>query len=148
MKSIKMVPISDYVTLKIEVDRLTDLVEELTGKLAKSNLTTHSPLEKGIVVSSGGNSRYIRVSDIVMFKAESNYSTIYLADGTHLFTSKTVKYWTEKCNANFLYRVHKTYLVNARMIESFESSTATIQLKGGHKATYSDAGRKLLSGLK
>jgi DNA-binding LytR/AlgR family response regulator len=148
MKSIKMVPISDYVTLKMEVDRLTDLVEELTGKLARINLTSHAPLEKGIVVSSGGNSRYIKISDIVMFKAESNYSTIHLIDGSHLFTSKTVKYWTEKCNANFLYRVHKSYLVNARMIESFEASTATIHLKGGHKATYSETGRQLLSGLK
>lgn len=147
MKSIKMVPISDYVTLKMEVDRLTDLVEDLTNKLAASNGNAISLLDKGIIISSGGHSRFIKVSDIVMIKAESNYSTLFLVDGSHLFTSKTVKYWTEKCNANFLYRVHKSYLINARMIESFEPSSMTLKLKGGHKAQYAESARKMLSGL-
>ena len=150
MKSIKMVPISDYVSLKLEGDRLNELVKVLTGKLAKVNVQhgASSPIEKGIAISSGGKSRYIKVSDIVMIKAESNYSTIHLATGDYLFTSKTVKYWTEKCNATYLFRVHKSYLINGRMIESFEASKSRIFLKGGHVAAYSDQGRKLLTGLK
>lgn len=150
MKSIKMVPISDYVSLKMEVDRLTDLVEDLTGKLAKVNVQqgVSSPLEKGIVISSGGKGRYLKVSDIAMIKAESNYSTIYTVSGESLFTSKTVKYWTEKCNATFLFRVHKSYLINGRMIESFEPSKGKIFLKGGHNASYTEQGRKMLMGLK
>jgi len=150
MKSIKMVPISDYVSLKMEVDRLTDLVEDLTGRLTKVNLhqnTAPTP-EKGIIISSGGTGRYIKVSDIVMIKAESNYSTIHTVSGESLFTSKTVKYWTEKCAASFLYRVHKSYLINGRMIETFEPSKARISLRGGHTAFYTDQGRKLLTGLK
>ena len=150
MKSIKMVPISDYVSLKLEVDRLTDLVEDLTGKLTKVNLQlgVPSPLKKGIVISSGGKGRYLKVSDIVMIKAESNYSTIHTVSGESLFTSKTVKYWTEKCNVSYLFRVHKSYLINGRLIESFEPSKGKIFLKGGFTASYSEQGRKLLTGLK
>lgn len=150
MKSIKMVPISNYVSLKLEVDRLTEMVKDLTGRLAKVNVQQgiSAPLEKGIVISSGGKGRYIKVSDIVMIKAESNYSTVYLTSGESLFTSRTVKYWTEKCNVVFLFRVHKSYLINGRMIESFEPSKGKIFLKGGFIASYSDQGRKLLTGFK
>lgn len=145
-----MVPINEYVALKMEVDRLNDLVEDLTGKLTKIHLQqgTVSSLEKGIVVSSGGFGRYVKVSDIVMIKAESNYSMMYLTDGTTLFTSKTLKYWSEKCDVNYLFRVHKSYLINGRMIQSFEPSKGKLILHGGIQAFYTAQGRKLLLGLK
>ncbi len=150
MKIIKTVPISEYVTLKMEVDRLTDLVTELTGKLSKvqAKQGASPQLEKGIVISSGGHSKYIKVSDIVMIKAESNYSMIHVISGESYFTSKTVKYWTEKCNAPYLYRVHKSYLINSKMIESFELSKGKIYLKTGITARYTEMGRKVLTGLK
>lgn len=150
MESIKMVPINDYVALKMEVDRLTDLVTELTGKLSKVSVHQQSnqKVEKGIVISSGGTGRYVKVSDIVMIKAESNYSTLYLTDGSTLFTSKTLKYWLEKCNAPFLQRIHKSYVINSRKILSFEPAKAKLFLEGGFTASYSESGRKLITGLR
>ncbi len=146
MKSIKMIPINDYVSLKMEVDRLNDIVEDLTCRLSKVNLG--APLEKGIIVSSGGISQFIKVSDIVVIKADSNYSTIHLANGESKFTSKTLKYWEEKCNASFLYRVHKSYIVNGRKINSFEPKTRKLVLDGDVTAYYTEQGRQLLMGLR
>ncbi len=45
MKSLNMVPISEYVALKMEVDRLTELVENLTQNLV-SNAHIGNHLEK------------------------------------------------------------------------------------------------------
>ena len=97
-----MVQISDSISLKMEVDRFTDSVKDLTAQLLKVNQKCGSILEKGIIVPSGGLSHYVKVSDIVMIKADSNYSTIYLSNGDRLFTSKTHKYWYAKCNASCL----------------------------------------------
>ena len=44
MKSIKMVPINDYVSLKMEVDRLNDIVDDLTSRLAKVNQGSNGAL--------------------------------------------------------------------------------------------------------
>lgn len=148
MKSIKMVPINDYVSLKMEVDRLNDIVEDLTSRLAKVNQGSNGSLEKGIIVSSKGLSQFIKASDIVLIKADSNYSTIYLSNGESMFTSKTLKYWEEKCNVSFLYRVHKSYIVNGRKINTFEPKTRKLVLDGGITAYYTEQGRQLLMGLK
>jgi two-component system LytT family response regulator len=148
MKSIKMVPINDYVSLKMEVDRLNDIVDDLTSRLAKVNQGSSGALEKGIIVSSKGLSQFIKVSDIVLIKADSNYSTIYLSNGESMFTSKTLKYWEEKCNASFLYRVHKSYIVNGRKINTFEPKTRKLVLDGDIIAYYTEQGRQLLMGLR
>ena len=148
MKINNTVPLNEYVALKLEVDRLSNIVMELSAKLSKANVLPSTVLEKGIVISAAGKSRYIKVSEIVMIKAESNYSTIHLQDGSQILTSKTLKYWEEKCNASQLYRVHKSYVINTRMIDSFEASVSKLFMKGGHLAFYSGSGRKMLSGLK
>jgi two-component system LytT family response regulator len=148
MKSINMVPISDYVALKMEVDRLTGLVEDLTEKLSKSNLNPNTHLEKGVFVNSNGQSKFIKISEILMVKAESNYSSIYTIDGQCHFTSKTLKYWEENCKAPFLVRTHKTYLINFGKIVHYERSTGKIMLAGNVAAHCSKAGKKILSLLR
>jgi len=151
MRSIKMVPINDYVALKMEVDRLNDLVLSLSNKLSEGQRVKPEVIheqEKAIIVSSNNMSHYIKVVDIAMIKAESNYSYICLVNGESLFTSKTLKYWQEKCNASFLNRMHKSYLVNNKCILSFEAKSSKLQLMGGHTASYTESGRKMLIGLK
>ena len=147
MKSLNMVPISEYVALKMEADRLTELVENLTQNLV-SNAHIGNHLEKGIVIGSNGQSKFVKISEIVMIKAESNYSSIYLSDGQCLFTSKTLKYWAEKCNVSYLIRLHKTYLVNISKITDFELSTGKVYLQGDLIANFSKAGKKELARLR
>ena len=144
-----MVPISDYVPLKMEVDRLTDLVDDLTSRLKTVNQHSSGSMEKGIIVSSRGLSQFVKVSDIVMIKADNNYSSIYMSNGECLFTSKTLKFWETKCtNASCMHRVHKSYIVNSRKIVSFEPKTGKLEMMNGYTAYYTEQGRKLLLGLR
>ena len=147
MKTVKTVPINEYVALKLEVDRLADQVEQLTARLAGMTMQAMPKFEKGIVVPSGNLKQYIRISDIAMVRAESNYSTIFMTNGNHYFTSCTLKHWTQKCNEPYMSRIHKSYLVNVHAIISFELSTGKVYLKGGYTAHCSETGKKILSGL-
>ena len=81
-----------------------------------------------------------------MIQAESNYSILYLVSGESVFTSKTLKYWQEKCHVPFLQRVHKSYLINVHYITSFVPKTGEVLLKGGLKAHYSAKIRTLIDG--
>jgi two-component system LytT family response regulator len=148
MKSAKLIPINEYLSLKLEVDRLNQLVADLTDSLAKVNANPNYHLEKGFLVSTKKENKFVKVGDIVMIKAESNYSTLYLQNGEQILTSKTLKHWIVKCNAPFLLRTHKSYVVNKNFIKAFNSATNEVILYDNLLASCSDTGRRLITSLK
>ncbi|MBK9150777.1 MAG: LytTR family transcriptional regulator DNA-binding domain-containing protein [Saprospiraceae bacterium] len=146
MKTVKMVPISEYVSLKMEVDRLQAMVAELEQNLqAARQQSTQSQLDQGVLIWSDGINRFVKVRDIAMIEAESNYSVIHLTNGEHIFTARTMKHWSEKINSPYLLRVHKSFLVNYRNILSLEQKSRTILLYGGKKAKYTRGTKSLLT---
>lgn len=148
MKSAKLIPINEYLSLKLEVDRLTQMVADLTDSLAKVNAQPASNLEKGFLVSTKKQNQFIKITDIVMIKAESNYSVLYLQNGESVLTSKTLKHWIEKCNSNLFLRTHKSFVVNKNFIRSFDSSKSVLHLTNNLIATCSDQGRRLVMDMK
>jgi DNA-binding LytR/AlgR family response regulator len=96
MEAIKMIPFNEYYNLKKEVEHLRSLVSDLTDKLNTIDKTERKEFSvKSIYIKANGLGRYINIKDIIMIKAESNYSYLYLLNGDCLLTSKTLKYWHE-----------------------------------------------------
>lgn len=145
MKTVKMVPISEYVSLKMEVDRLQAMVAELEQNLQTAQQNSQNPLDQGVFIWKDGVNRFVKVRDIAMMEAESNYSVIFLTTGERIFTSHTLKYWFEKINSPLLVRIHKSYLINCRNILSIEQKSRSIQLYGGCVARYTRNTKDLLS---
>jgi two-component system LytT family response regulator len=141
----KIVPYNDYLALRLEVNRLNIIVSDLMAYIRKSKVHQHTdPIEDSVIVHIRGTSRYIKKEDIIMIKAESNYSILYLVGGESVFTSKTLKYWQEKCQVPYLQRVHKSYLINVRCITSYVPKTGEVLLQGGLKAHYTANINRLL----
>jgi DNA-binding LytR/AlgR family response regulator len=138
MEVVKTVPYNEYFDLKKEVDYLRSLVSELSDKLNILDKQDNKEFGvKCIFIKKNGLSRYVNIKDIIMIKAESNYSYLYLINGESFLTSKTLKYWQEKCAVPFLQRIHKSYLINTVYIVSTEPKTGTVNLINGHIASYS-----------
>lgn len=148
MKSAKLIPINEYLSLKLEVDRLTQMVADLTDSLAKVNAQPSSNLEKGFLIATKKQNQFIKIADIVMIKAESNYSVLYLQNGESVLTSKTLKHWIEKCNSNLFLRTHKSFVVNKNFIQSFDSTKNVLHLASNLAAACSDQGRRLVMDMK
>jgi len=147
MEVVKMVPLNDYTSLKMEVDRLNNLVYELSDKLSKmEGRENQESGSKTIFIKSKGIGRFVKVNDIIMIKAESNYSLIYLINSETIFTSKTLKFWQDKCNESYIKRVHKSYLINASYIDSIENKTGKINMANGLSASTSRNTRILKKG--
>ena len=145
MKTVKMVPISEYVSLKMEVDRLTAMISDLTDQLRDAQQHSNTGMEKGIFVWKDGVSTFIRIRDILMMKADSNYSVIHLKNGQCIFTSHTLKYWAEKCNSPLLIRVHKSYIINSKCILAVEQKAKKIILEGDRSVPFSKTFKSLFT---
>ena len=75
-----------------------------------------------VLVYNNGIYKRISVNEIIMIKAESNYSYIILENDEKLFTSRTIKHWTNTFNSASLLRIHKTYLVNVNKIKEINAN--------------------------
>ncbi len=75
--------------------------------------------------------RNVTVSNIVLVKAESNYSFIYLSDGSKIFTSRTLKHWQNFFNNQSLVRIHRSYLINVSFVELINKKSKGITLSNG-----------------
>ncbi len=74
--------------------------------------------------------QYIPLDQVIMIKAESNYSTIYILSGNQIFTSKTVKYWIQKIGLEHpdFVRTHRSYLINRNHIKRYIIDTKILVL--------------------
>ena len=60
------------------------------------------------------------VADLIMLKAEANYSWLIWADGTQMLMPRTLKYYEARLPTGSFVRLHRNYTVNMAHISSVE----------------------------
>lgn len=120
--------------LMSELNKLKHQLVEVEQKLQQSRQFRNI---KQLSVFASNHHRLVRPKDIIMIAAASNYSTIYLKNGDKLFTSKTLKHWEAECHSSDLARVHKSFLINKKMIQSIDVKSSEVILNTGLKVKYS-----------
>jgi DNA-binding LytR/AlgR family response regulator len=71
-----------------------------------------NPKNVNLSLQIKANGSYIDTNTILYIRASSNYSTIYLRNGKSIFTSRTLKYWTEEIKQTNFTRIHSSTLIN------------------------------------
>jgi two-component system, LytTR family, response regulator len=66
----------------------------------------------------------INHEEIIYLQACSNYTRIYLTEKRNIFSAKTLKLYENLLPTDIFYRVHSSYLINAKHIRSFDLSSA------------------------
>ncbi len=69
---------------------------------------------------------FIHVNDILYFKAESNYTWVYLNNGDRYLIAKTLKQFAGFLNFNQLFRSHHSWIVNLNHVKKYMKG------QGGH----------------
>lgn len=72
-----------------------------------------------IALSTGDGLIFVPTADIIYCEAESNYTTVVLADGKKILVSKILKDIDEALSGDDFYRVHSSYLININRIKKF-----------------------------
>lgn len=81
-----------------------------------------------------GKTKLIPFKDIIMLVSASNYSEIHLRDGEKLFTSKTLKHWSEKIDSTDFLRVHQSFYINLKCIRDIDVKQKRLCLSNGKEA--------------
>jgi len=120
-------PISDYAATMAEMEHWKEKFYDLQAQVSELRQAD----KETIIIKEGSTARYIRLADIIMIEADSNYTTIHLNDGKRILTSKTLKYWIEKIGdeTGFI-RPHRSYLVNKKHIIGYQVVCRKITLSG------------------
>ena len=98
---------------KIELDRFRLLIENLSID-DQSNTKIAFPIENGYKV--------VKINSILYCQSDSNYTKIFLNNGTSFILSKTLKLIEELLPNTIFLRVHKSYLVNFNYVTYFNRS--------------------------
>jgi len=85
-----------------------------------SNFGNSLPELKKIVLKTSDRIYLVNVKDIIRCEAENNYTVFYLANGTKIMVSKTIKTYETLLPTHDFIRVHQSHLVNVNYIQHFD----------------------------
>jgi two-component system LytT family response regulator len=144
--AIKAIRVSaiDYLTKPLDIEELVNAVQRVEEKLnsgTKSgslnqpimnlienqknlNFASHKiglPTAAGLI--------FIYIKDIILCKAEGNYTQIYLNKNKHL-VSKTLKDFEDLLDDYNFYRVHRSYLINLNHILEYSRVNSLPDVEG------------------
>ena len=123
-------PISDYAAILAEMEHWKEKFFDLQAQISEIRQTGTDT----IIIKEGSTARYIRLDDIIMMQADSNYTTIQLTNGDKIFTSKTLKYWKDQISkySDFILP-HRSFLVHSKHIISYHKSVRKLVLNRGYE---------------
>jgi len=100
-----------------------------------------------IALSTQEAVQLVAFKNIIRLEAESNYTRVYLADGTFILISKTLKDLEEKLDGRF-FRTHKSHLVNRAYFKAYiKSEGGYLCLTDGNQVPVSFRKRSALISL-
>ena len=89
-------------------------------------------METTIKFKTGRIKWHLALGDILYCKAETNYTTFYMKDGSKVLTSKTLKIFDGILSPSHFFRIHSGYLVNLAQIAGvIKKPMPFVQLKNG-----------------
>lgn len=87
------------------------------------------PLANTIVVNDIRGAMFLETKSIVRIEAESNYSTLFMADGKKIIVSKVLKQFENILNGHGFARIHRSHLVNSSWIQLYHFGRGELRMK-------------------
>lgn len=120
----------DYILKPVHNKELVDAVEKYKARAQHpspgvsfllDNLEaerTKRPLK--IALASKETIEFVPPSDIILCEASSNYTNVYLADGTKRVISKTLKDFEDILSPSGFFRPHNSFVINLDQVKEFQ----------------------------
>ena len=99
----------DYVLKPILISELKTAIASVEKQLFSNDSNVGS---NKIIISNDEGKSIIDISEILYFKGDDNICTLFLSKNRKISVSKTLKYFEDLLDVNFV-RIHKSYLLNA-----------------------------------
>lgn len=145
----------DYLLKPVEPDSLEDAVERFRRKNLKdrsSIITLKENLKEDgldkIAVPDSNSIKFLKLDDILYFKADNTYTEIFFADNSKMVISRTLKNVEDTLSSTaHFFRCHKSYIVNMKHLTDYvKSDGGYLVMKGKHQIPVSpDKVQEMLS---
>lgn len=124
---------SDYLLKPVDVDELVAAIEHVRKKLNKQE---EEPLASvsghRVRISDNRGIQFVPVSEIICIRSDGRYSVISLISGAEHTVAKTLGDFEMELNAHQFFRVHRSYLINCRHVESISHTDGGfVEMKTG-----------------
>jgi two-component system LytT family response regulator len=87
--------------------------------LLSDNMKQPSGISDRIALVIKEGVQLVRLEDIIYFKSDGNYTTVFMTDGNEMVVSKPIRMFEEMVAGSTFYRVHNSYIVNIAHVEKF-----------------------------
>ncbi|HEY1054429.1 MAG TPA: LytTR family DNA-binding domain-containing protein [Emticicia sp.] len=71
----------------------------------------------------------VRPSQILMLKADINYTHIFLSDGSSVTSSRTLGIFEQRLSNQAFFRLNRSVIINLNFMADFEMEYATIRME-------------------
>ncbi|MEM6804913.1 MAG: LytTR family DNA-binding domain-containing protein [Bacteroidota bacterium] len=126
----------DYLLKPLRVEELIKAVEKLSQKREEAqrkeqmenmiaNLKRNHQ-DKKIAITSADRIDFIKLAEILYCQSDNNYTIFHLKNGRKLMASQTLKTYERLLRDFDFFRVHQSYLINTKYINSI------LRKEGGH----------------
>lgn len=141
VKAFKM-SAADYLLKPVEPDDLEQAVERLKRRTKKEQISSVHTLKENlkeeglstIAVPDSNTIKFLKLDEILYFKADNSYTEIFFTDNSRLTISRTLKNIEDTLSGTTqFFRCHKSYIVNMGYLTDYvKADGGYLVIKGKH----------------
>jgi len=133
----------DFIKKPVSPERLFRALGKVLEYLKQQPRTVDQPAEDILVVRTSEGINKLLPGSIAYAESKSNYSVLYLLDGTSLMVLIALKQLEEQLPPGHFIRIHKNYLVNWNLMGLIRKDS--VLLAGKYEVPIGDSYRKELA---
>lgn len=115
----------DYLLKPVDKEELVTAIGKLdflASQKAQLDLLSHNlknEEDRRIALATQDEVLFVRLSDIIRFQAEANYTQVYLKDEEPILLSGNIGHFEKLMNDQRFYRSHQSHLINRNYIKKY-----------------------------
>lgn len=130
----------DYLLKPLHSKELHACLLKLKDVIASKQSTTKY---KSLALHTIDGIEFLEFKELVYLKSESNYTEIFMHDGTRHIASRTLKTFEASLDTSFA-RIHQSYIVSLKHIAKFSKADSTVILKNKQELPVSKSRKEAL----
>ncbi len=118
--------VTDYITKPITLPRLIKAINKVKARMQINNTKSN---EKEMFIRSEGKFIKIKYDEILYIETMDDYLVFNIEDGSKHIIHSSLKKMDEKLSDLHFLKVHRSYIINLKKINSIEDTHVVIQQK-------------------
>lgn len=89
-------------------------------KVLLENVNALHLSQQKIAIPNSNGLTFIYLKDILRLEAKGSYTTVYLVDGRHILTVRSIREFEELLPESLFYRIHNSHIINLNRVQEYQ----------------------------